>query len=371
VNITRVVRAAASLGLAGHEQEGVFPRPSGDDWPRLLDAVRDERLEGLFTRLIADGRLPVTDEQRAEAEAVHVEAMALAIRIDDLVRRVARAFDKADIPMRVLKGPASARLDHAEPSLRSYGDADVLVPGRTYEMAGEILRGEGFARRTSEFTPGFDRRFAKAVTYVSSDGLEIDLHRSIVYGPFSVGISEAELWRPGTLLDFGGTSVETFDITRRFLHACVHAALGSSVPRLTALRDVAMIGSRAVDPDAVTSIAACWRIEPVVARAAALVNDYLGVDLDWLPRPAPRRSRDFRLRCSVDDRSPWSSATVGLLVTLPRWSDRLALARMLSSSLRTDTRRPVRARVRSFASAGWRNVAPRAAVRPRAELSLR
>ena len=283
--------------------------------------------------------------------------MALAVRIDDVVRRLARAFQLADVPMRVLKGPASARLDYIEPSLRSYGDADLLVPTCRHARAIEVLEAEGFGRRTPELTPGFDRRFAKAVTFTSEDGLEVDLHRTLVYGPFAVGIAEADLWCPGTEVDFGGTTVEALDTDRRFVHACIHAAGGGRV-RFTPLRDIVVIGS-AVDPDAVLALASRWRVEPLLARAASLVRSHLGVDVDWMPRDDAAGRRDFRVRCSVDGET-WTSATLGLFVALPSWSDRRDLARMLSSSVRHRGLRSMPSQVRSMARAGLRASVPAA-----------
>src|SRR5262249_40989790 len=181
---------------------------------------RDERLEGPFSAMIATGCIRAARWQAVEAEQAHVEAMALAVRIDDAVRNIAEIFGTAHLPMRVLKGAATAHPDHPNPALRSCGDADIPVPSRHPEHACELLHRYGFDRREPEFTPGFDRRFAKSVTFVSHDGLEIDLHRAIVYGPFSVGIDETDLWAPGPRFDVGDVSVEALEINRRFIHAC-------------------------------------------------------------------------------------------------------------------------------------------------------
>jgi hypothetical protein len=340
-----------------------------DDWARLVHTVREERLEGPLAAMIAAGGLRVSDAQYDEAQRIHVEAMALAVRIDALVRAIARNFAGASVQLRLLKGAATARLDHGDPALRSYGDADLLVASREYEAACKVLRTAGFQRRSPEFTPGFDRRFAKSVTFVSHDGLEIDLHRTIVYGPFSVGIRETELWCPGPVVDIGGTPVEALEINRRFVHACVHTAVGTPEPRLTSLRDVAVIAAGPIDPAEIVSLAMRWQIEPVMARAASLLRTRLGVELDWLSHLV-RPHRAFRMRCSLDERASWASATIGLLVALPSWSDRAALARMLSTSLRTNGERSVTTRVRSFVHASWRNAAPPILAKSREEFAL-
>jgi hypothetical protein len=370
VSVDALARAIAAWEVPGsiwRERRPMVVPP--DEWAQLVDTVRDERLEGPLTAIIGGGGLQVSDAQYDEAERIHVEAMGLAVRIDDLVRIIARDFADAGLQLRLLKGAATARLDHPDPALRSYGDADLLVATREYDAACKVLCAAGFERRSPEFTPGFDRRFAKSVTFVSRDGLEVDLHRTIVYGPFSVGIPETELWCPGPVMDIGGTPVEALEINRRFVHACIHTAVGSREPRLTSLRDVAVIGAGSIDPDQIVSIATRWRIEPVIARAASLVRTHLGVELDWLSH-LQTRPQDFRMRCSLDERAPWASATIGLLVTLPSWSDRAALARMLSTSLRTYGERSVTTRVRSFARASWRNAAPPVFARSREELAL-
>ncbi len=370
MSVDSTARAIAAWGISEsgrRDRQPVAVAP--DDWAQLVYTVREERLEGPFASMIEGGGLLVSDAQHDEAERIHVEAMALAVRIDDLVRTIATAFAEAGLRMRLLKGAATAHLDYVDPALRSYGDADLLVETRHYESACDVLRALGFTRRSPEFTPGFDSRFAKSVTFVSSDGLEIDLHRTIVYGPFSVGIPERELWCRGPLLDIGGTAVEALEIHRRFVHACVHTAVGNRAPRLTSLRDIAMIGAGGIDPDEIVSIAMRWDLEPVIARAASLVRAHLGVELDWLSH-LRSRDRDFRMRCSLDEHAPWASATIGLLVALPSWSDRAALARMLSASLRTYGERSVGTRVRSFVSASWRSAAPPALAKTRKELAL-
>jgi hypothetical protein len=350
MSVDEIVRTIAAWDLQCRPTAAPIELSSASEWSALLQTVRDQRLEGPLARMIDDGGLVVDADQRGEAEGAHVEAMALVVRIDDVVRRLVDALRDARVPTRILKGPATARLDYGEPSLRSYGDADVLVPTREYERATAVLGAEGFVRRTPELTPGFDRRFAKAVTFSSKDGLEVDLHRTLVYGPFSVGIAEADLWSSGVPVDFGGTIVNALDVHSRFVHACIHAATGAH-PRFTSLRDVAVIGAR-VDGAAVLSLAARWRVEPLVARAATLVRSRLGVEFAWLS--GGEAPGDYRVRCSVD-RDSWASATLGLLVALPSWSDRRELAKMLSSSVRSRGLRSLPGHMRSVARVGFRS----------------
>ena len=45
--------------------------------------------------------------------------------------------------------------------------------------------------------PGFDRRFGKSFTYLMPGGVEVDVHRTFVMGPFGLTIELDDLWRGG------------------------------------------------------------------------------------------------------------------------------------------------------------------------------
>jgi hypothetical protein len=185
----------------------------------------------------------------------------------------------------VLNGPAVAHLDHPEPSLRSFGDLDLLVRSDDLASIEHLLVDMGGVRRFGEPRAGFDRHFSKGLSVRLRDGSEIDIHRTLALGPFGLRIRPDELLAHTTTFTVGGVDIAALDRPGRFLHACVHAALGSTTPAMTARRDIVAIATNSVDDseliDAV-DLADEWGLGIVVAWA---VHD-AATTFDWRPSAA-------------------------------------------------------------------------------------
>lgn len=263
-----VAIAVAAHRLAGAVAPGIDRPLDGSAWRRLETTVRRQRLTGLLVAAIEDGALPATSEQRAAAVADHRAAVVADLHLERLLLHVADALDLADIEFRVLKGAAVAHLDYAEPTLRSFGDVDVLVRGDDFDAAVQALARAGIHRKVAEFRPHFDARYGKGATLVDDAGLEVDLHRTFVAGPFGMTIELDQLFRTATTFTVAGRDLPALGHEERLLHACYHAAIGRGFPRLVPLRDVAeiLLGGRA-DEDGVLSVASAWRGRAVAARA--------------------------------------------------------------------------------------------------------
>jgi hypothetical protein len=126
-----------ALDLAGrivaHDLTGCRPGPLPAEplgsaaWRDLLVVVRRQRVEGPLAFAIEAGRCAATDEQREEAFAAHRAVMALDLLLERELVELTGPFAAAGVPMRVLKGPASAHLDEFDPAWRAFGDLDLLV----------------------------------------------------------------------------------------------------------------------------------------------------------------------------------------------------------------------------------------------------
>lgn len=260
--------AVAAHRLAGARLD-IPPKPLDDDaWADLVVEVRLQRLTGLLADAVSSGAFPATDEQVAEAAAAHEAAMDIALRLERKLLDTASAFEDAGIEYRVLKGPAFAHTIYDDPALRAFGDVDLLVPGGDVEPARDMLVAAGCERRYPEPRPGFDRRFGKSVTLEAPDGFEIDLHRTLVLGPFGLTVDTGDLFADPSWFTLGGRRLPALGPETRFLHACYHAVLGEWPPRMLPLRDVAQALLTAdLDTESVLSTAASWRARAVVARA--------------------------------------------------------------------------------------------------------
>jgi len=262
--VTRELDRIAAVGLA--------EPPGADlgavDWDAVVRDTRDERIEALVGVALARSDATVPALVRADVQHAWSQRMESCLHLERLALDVASRLDEAKAEFRIVKGTAAAHLDYPDPSWRGFGDVDVLVRGDHYDRAVAALCAAGARRRSAEIRPGFDRRYGKGVCLIRDDGAQIDVHRTLASGPFGMTIDADELFGAPVWFRVGDVELPALPREQRFLHACVHAVLGDSPPRLAALRDVAQIGSHpTLDLEVVNATATRWRIGVVVARA--------------------------------------------------------------------------------------------------------
>lgn len=263
-----LLRAIAAFGLAGTMLDMPDRRLDDAEFDRVHAAVRSQRLTGLFWSAIAAGALPVSGSQRDRAEESHLEALTSALVLEHLLIQTLAALDQAGIAVRTLKGTTAAHLDYPDPSLRTFGDIDLLVPSEQFDDAVAVLADQGNTRLRSEPRPGFDARFSKGCTFRTPDGLEIDLHRTLTSGPFGVRVALAELWERNERFHLACSTVRTLAVEERLLHTSYDAVLSRLPVGLVPLRDTAQILlTHRVDVDRMRHLMRASGGEPVVARA--------------------------------------------------------------------------------------------------------
>jgi hypothetical protein len=264
----------------------------------LLDQATVERVTPLLAVAVADGAFPVTDAQAARVATAHERAMRLCVLLERALLDTLPALEMAGVAVRVLKGPAVARLDYPDPAWRAFGDVDLLVTSEDYDRALGALQDLGGRRRFTEVRPGFDRRWGKGACVVAPDGTQIDVHRTFVAGPFGLTVDLPGLFLDPAPVALGGREVLALDRVDRFLHACFHAALGDQVARVATLRDVAqLLTATDLDVEAALARATGWRADAVVARAVRLTWSRLALEphpvADWA---LAHRADRFQLR---------------------------------------------------------------------------
>jgi hypothetical protein len=143
-----------------------------------------------------------------------------------------------------------------------------------------------------ELRRGFDRRFGKEATLVTRNGWQIDLHRTLVLGPFGLWVDAGDLFARPCSVTIGGVTMATLNQEASFLHACYNAALADDPPRLIAVRDVCQVALAGhLDPSVVEAMARRWRAGAVISRALALASDLFGQELWRLPMAASFATR--------------------------------------------------------------------------------
>lgn len=293
---SRSLRVALGL-VAGRSLGGPVPIPAlaPEESSRIVGEAAAERLLGPLLSVIDSGDLDVTDEvldqiihrQRAALRwCTRLEARLLDI--DDWFREAGGAR------YLVLKGPAVAHLDEPDPSLRTFHDLDLLVSANDLDHAIATLERHGATRRVAQRRPGFDRRYLKSVGMRTHDGIELDVHRSLVGGPHGFRIPLDRVLAGAERFEVGGIGFLAPGLVHRALHASYHAVVGSATPPLHTLRDLGGYLSRPdLTVEEVVDEARRWRGEVVLFQAVQATFDSLRVDAprwrDWLHgfRPDP------------------------------------------------------------------------------------
>jgi hypothetical protein len=332
--VAPVLEAVAAYGLTGSRCELPAEPLDGPDWNAFLDEVAHERLVGLLAVAILDGAFPVTDAQFEETARLQTEVAVVALQLERLLLVVAESFRRAGIEFRVLKGPSVAHVDYAEPSLRCFGDLDLLVRGTDFARAVAVLEADGGRRGVPELRRGFDHRFGKGATIAMPGDLEIDLHRTFVAGPLGMTLDHDSLFATSTSFVLGDRELDGLGAEERFLHACVHAGLGRP-SLLNSLRDVAQMAlASGLDLDRVYRLSDAWGARAVVARAVNLAWSQLDIADSvalsaWAARYRPAAGEVRMLDAYVGGDRSYTRQAIATLRVIPRTRDKVAYARSL------------------------------------------
>jgi hypothetical protein len=275
----QLLRLVSACGLPGQPERFCDEPPHQATWSALLGRTRSHRVPGLLLAAIDAEALPVTDEQRDEARRRHIEAMVSVLRLERRLLEVADVLEANGLEVVALKGSALAHLAYPDPAWRSFGDVDVLVRGDQLGAALATLTAAFDAvRLVPEVRPGYARRFAKAVGLRCADGIELDIHRTLVFGTYGFAINLGELFDTAQRFELGGRQLLALGPEARLLHACYHAALGDAVPRMSSVRDVAQLlltGDH--DPGRVLEMAGRWDSLAVLQRSIRLCRELLDI----------------------------------------------------------------------------------------------
>jgi hypothetical protein len=322
----------AAFGLRHEEEAGVSV--ADDNWPLVLAKLYDQRLTGLAVAAAEQGFLSLSSGQVEDLLSRQRDAMLQVLALERHLVNLSNALEEARVEMVLMKGPALAHTVYPDPSWRPFADLDFLVRGQDFQKACDVLADSGFRRGLPEPRAGFDVRFGKAAELMGPDGLTIDLHRTLVVGPFGLWIGLDELFAHTASLTVGGREVRRLDDTSLFLHACVHASLGWWPPLLMPIRDVAQVASFAkVDWGLAAARTRQWRLAAVVHHAMATASDTLGASFPEEAKAVqgikPRRKEERAMVAYTTDRRERGGTATSTLRAIPGIRAKAAYVRAL------------------------------------------
>lgn len=301
-----VAAAVAAHGLATTLALPAEPLPS-QEFAALLARVEHHRLAGFLGTAVRDGAFCVTDDQRAEVEALWSAWCAHALRLERMVLDATAVLERHGIASVTLKGLALAHTRYPDPAVRVFGDADLLIEAPHFTRAANLLIAEtGATRPLPELRRGFDDRFGKEIM-LTVGRLELDLHRTFVAGALGQAIPLPDLFAGPQPYPLGGRTLDALAPTPMLLHTAYAALFGDDPPRLASLRDLAqqVVGAAGVTPgppaDAGDVLAAAtrWRARAVLAGAITLAARTLGLAADAPLVAWARAYRPTRLEAAL------------------------------------------------------------------------
>jgi hypothetical protein len=244
------------------------------------------------------------------------------LRLEALALRTAELLDEAGIRWRLTKGPALAHLDYPDPSVRTFGDVDVIIHPADWSAAFRLLSESGCRREAPTLPGGYDARYGKGATLTTAEGLEIDLHRRFAIGRFGVTARMETVFESSASVELAGRTIPVPDPVHRLLHACFHASLGG-FRGLRAFRDVAqLILVTGANWEATFAVARSWEAEAVVSAAIKDTWTRLGLDVDHPAHVRAVCTRTSRLDDRVlgmfaDEGSTFRAQALSALPRLP------------------------------------------------------
>ncbi|MFN2586702.1 MAG: nucleotidyltransferase family protein [Actinomycetota bacterium] len=284
----------------------VAPPPAGQTWEGLALAARAHGVQGWLARRLrrAEG-VPADFQIRLQGAAARIAGnhrKMLAVAAHAL-----SVLDGAGVGALVLKGPALVERYYADPTLRAYGDIDLLVRPADFGSALGALERAGYAL-TDRNWDFLVRDLRGQVHLTGRDGAVVELHWHLVNGSRqrrTLQMSPEEIWDAAIEARLGDVACLVLAREDEIAHLALHAAM-HGCNRLVWLLDIAaaLDGAQAPDWDRIVARLRRWRF----ATGGGIV---LALATEWAGAPVPRSVLDALV--------PGRAARAGYRRTVEGW----------------------------------------------------
>jgi len=293
--------------------------------------------------LTSHGELP--SAIRDTLDAVRRAGAVSHLQRQALLRRMAVALDRAEVPFAVLKGMVLGHLAYPEPSLRPMGDIDVWTQPEHLDAAERALTGAGlcYPERLAARTPAADRPEAAStrVLELSGPGLIVELHGRLQSMAVACPGWEEKAWSRCVRANLGGVDVLVPEAGDMLTHLAIHCSAHHRFEvGLRALLDISLWLEYAAEQLAWPAMQERWKQD----GASTWIYLTLALARDLLGAPVPEEYfRDAERPAHFDELRALAQAQVlGATKTMPPALTRLstlpslgARARWLANRLTT------------------------------------
>lgn len=220
--------------------------PLDADWDEVFQGICRNSLLGLTHRYLMQGEsrsYPPEGFRRAVQQLHYLNAVALTVKYRHVVK-VLTQLAADGIEHMVLKGPALAHLVYPHPSLRIFGDLDLMVRERDMAAAHDCLVRLGFvpelepAQLPPKLTP-------QTTTYElkywhPTLQLLVEVHFDDLLNAGLASRDVEGFWSRAVTIDIQGTPTKVLALDDQLIHLCAHMHYHGYV-RLNWFSDIAFI----------------------------------------------------------------------------------------------------------------------------------
>ncbi len=194
------------------------------DWDSVLARAASWQVEPVVMsnlRSLFSDAIPLPVLERIAVRERESRGMALARTL--MMLELIDNFERASIPVIVLKGPAVAVTAYGDPSLRTLGDMDLLVSRDNLLPARELLTSLGFA-------PDYDLESEHALAAdqhaleFSSSRAKVELHWALLSRHLRLDFEAAEIWASAQSVNCAGKNIRVLAPGVQFVFLCAHGA---------------------------------------------------------------------------------------------------------------------------------------------------
>ena len=220
--------------VSGHSDESDLPALTGSDWDRLATAAQLEGVAGGVYFALSNSRHfeSIPKSAQGALRARYFETLLHNEGIFRELERLMPQFERAEIPVVVLKGACFALTIYPDIGLRQMDDLDLLVPASRLADAVAIAKSAGFEETLPEASPGLTALLSHHV-FLEKSGtspIALEIHDALVASEaFTFAVPVDWFWTQTEGLSgvsqkrFG--SLRMLTPTAQVLYASAHAML--------------------------------------------------------------------------------------------------------------------------------------------------
>ncbi|HEX8837807.1 MAG TPA: nucleotidyltransferase family protein [Candidatus Acidoferrum sp.] len=221
----------------------------GVDWHRLLMLAEAHGVLGQLTAGLNNDTDAMTAPETRPLWLERVRAQSfLTLRLTAELFRLLELFGKQGISTLVIKGPVLAAQAYADPSVRSYGDLDLLVWQRDIRRATELMIASGYEAAVS-LKAIDDGKIPGQYLFSKPDSqLLVELHNDLTLRYFPRPLPIEDFFARQVRVPIDGHGVPAPCLEDELVLICVHGAK-HFWERLSWIADVAGLVSRQASID--------------------------------------------------------------------------------------------------------------------------